>query len=81
LYKGVQSLLASIYFSNEYDWTAVEREYKRVIEFTHAATLECFCICCDEIDMNSPSLFGRVRACTEQQKTMLSAAAIAMYTQ
>jgi Tfp pilus assembly protein PilF len=31
------SLLASIYFNNEYDWTAAEREYKRVIELTDSA--------------------------------------------
>jgi tetratricopeptide (TPR) repeat protein len=32
------SLLAGVYFNNEYDWTAAEREYKRVIELTDSAT-------------------------------------------
>ena len=35
------SLLASIYFNNEYDWSAAEREYKRVIELTDSAASHC----------------------------------------
>jgi Tfp pilus assembly protein PilF len=35
------SLLAGIYFNNEYDWTAAEREYKRVIELTDSAASHC----------------------------------------
>jgi tetratricopeptide (TPR) repeat protein len=35
------SLLAGIYFNNVYDWTAAEREYKRLIELTDSAASHC----------------------------------------